>query len=107
MSKKKRTPEEVAEYLNLFEKSGLSRAAFAKQHQLNPVTLYKWHRKHKAKPFLEKASKPQMIPVRVVQKCDEVIRSPAVRLYLRGGHYFEFASETSPQFFGKLIGELS
>lgn len=105
MLKKIHKSHEIAHYLDLLNSSGLLISEFARQHKLNPTTVSKW--RERAKKTAAKNLNLPFIPVRVVPEKVDVPRSPEIRLYLRSGHYFEFAGQTSPLFLGKLVEALS
>ena len=105
MLKKIYKSHEVAHYLDLLNSSGLRISEFARQHKLNPTTVSKW--RGRAKKTAAKNLNLPFIPVRVVPEKVVAPRPREIKLYLRSGHYFEFAGETSPQFLGKLVEALS
>jgi len=105
MLKKIHKSHEIAHYLDLLNSSGLLISEFSRQHNLNPTKVSKW--RGRAKKNSAKSLKLPFIPVQVVQEKVVAPRPPEIKLYLRGGHYFEFAGQTSPLFLGKLVEALS
>lgn len=58
-----RSTEEIREIIAAFDASGLSQAAFAREHGISPNSLSRWLQRS---PTCDVATEPALVPVRVV-----------------------------------------
>jgi transposase-like protein len=91
------TAHEWQQQIQDWQASGLSQAAYCRQHGLNPNTFNGWRRRYRAAP----ASTPGLLPIQVAA----AVPAPASALVLRlaAGHALELPAATGPGWVAELL----
>lgn len=84
-------------HIEAWQISGMSQAAYCREHGLNTKTFGNWVRKHRADQVIRS---PALIPVTI-----KSMPMPANTLRLRGrsDHVLELPSTVSPHWLGELL----
>jgi len=83
-------------HIEAWQTSGMSQAAYCREHDLNAKTFGNWVRKHRSGQVIRS---PALVPVTIT------VPMPANTLSLRGrgDHVLELPSTVSPHWLGELL----
>jgi transposase-like protein len=84
-------------HIEAWQTSGMSQAAYCREHGLNTKTFGNWVRKHRAGQDIRS---PALVPITI-----KPMSVPAGMLHLRGrgDHVLELPSTVSPHWLGELL----
>lgn len=84
-------------HIEAWQTSGMSQAAYCREHGLNTKTFSNWVRKHRADQVIRS---PALVPVTI--KPVPMLANP-LRLSGRGDHVLELPLTVSPHWLGELL----
>ena len=84
-------------HIEAWQTSGMSQAAYCREHGLNTKTFGNWAREHRADQVVRS---PALVPVTIKPM---PIPANTICLRGRGGHVLELPSTVSPHWLGELL----
>jgi len=100
--KRRWTSEEARAVFEVQSRSGVSLAAFAREHELGLPRLYDWRRRL-AQPSTRPAKGPRLLPVRLISTVPDLREHSVIEVVLVSGRRVRVAEGFDPVALGRVI----